>query len=133
MFETKTHVKLHDTDAAGVAFFANYFRIAHTAFEALMSSIGVGLDYIIKKADYLILIAHADADYDRPLLLGEKITISIKTESIGESSFILVYEFKDRAREVAARVRTVHVAISKSEAKKIPLPEQVRLGLESLK
>lgn len=133
MFETKTHVKLHDTDAAGVVFFANYFRIAHTAFEALMTSIGVGLDYIIRQADYLILIAHADADYDRPLLLGEKITISIKTESIGESSFILGYEFRDSTEKVAAKVRTVHVAISKNEAKKIPLPDKVRMGLESLK
>ena len=133
MFETKTNVKLHDTDAAGVAFFANYFRIAHTAFEALMTSIGVGLDYIIKDADYLILIAHADADYDRPLLLGESITISIRTESLGESSFILGYDFRDSAGKTAAKVRTVHVAISKSEAKKIPLPEKVRIGLESLK
>ncbi|HOP07920.1 MAG TPA: acyl-CoA thioesterase [candidate division Zixibacteria bacterium] len=133
MFETKTNVKLHDTDAAGVVFFANYFRIAHTAFEALMTSIGVSLDYIIREADYLILIAHADADYDRPLLLGEKITISMKTESIGESSFVLIYDFRDSAGKIAAKVRTVHVAVDKNRAEKIPLPEKVRIGLESLK
>jgi 1,4-dihydroxy-2-naphthoyl-CoA hydrolase len=133
MFETVTHVKLHDTDAAGVVFFANYFRIAHTAFEALMKSIGVGLDHIIREANYLILIAHADADYERPLILGEKVSISVRAEKTGESSFVLTYEFRDAEARTAARVRTVHVAIDKQAGSKTPLPEKIRLGLQSLR
>lgn len=133
MFETKTIIKLHDTDAAGVTFFVNYFRIAHTAFEALMHSVGFGLDYIIGSAEFLILIARAEADYMRPLRLGDKVTIRIKTESVGTNSFVLEYQFRDSNGRQAAVVRTVHVNIDKKTGKKLELPEKLRIGLENLK
>ncbi len=132
MFETKTVVKLHDTDAAGIVFFANYFKIAHSAYEAFMKSIGCGLDHILGDSEYIILIAHAEADYSRPLTLGETVNIGMKIERIGESSFILRYEFDDRAGNHVAQVKTVHVAIAKKGSDKIPIPEKVRIGLQSL-
>jgi 1,4-dihydroxy-2-naphthoyl-CoA hydrolase len=132
MFETKTVVKLHDTDAAGIAFFVNHFRIAHTAYEAFMKSVGAGLDEIIRSADYFVLIAHAEADYERPLFHGQAVTISLQAESVGNSSFVLGYEFKTDDGEVAARVRTVHVTIDKKTADKVPLPKPVYEGLKSL-
>ena len=132
MFETKTNIKLHDTDAAGVVFFVNYFRIAHTAYEALLKSIGCGLDYVIRHSDYLILIAHAEADYQRAFQLGDVITIGLKATKIGQSSFEITSEIKDTAGNVGATVRTVHVAVSKKTAEKIALPEKIRTGLESI-
>ncbi|NVL90893.1 MAG: acyl-CoA thioesterase [Desulfobacterales bacterium] len=128
MFETEINVKLHDTDAAGMLFFANHFRIAHTAYEDFMKSINCSLDYIIRESDYLIPIVHAEADYERGLYLGEKFTISLKAE-VGQTSFTLSYLFKDEDGNVAARLRTVHVTISKKNGEKIPLPENVRQGL----
>ena len=131
MFETQTDVKLHDTDAAGILFFANYFRIAHTTYEAFMKSIGCGLDYIIRASDYLLLIAHAEADYDRGLSHGDKFTISLKAK-IGQTSFTLSYLVKDGDGNVAATLRTVHVSVDKKNGEKIPLPEEVRQGLLSI-
>jgi len=96
-----------------------------------MKSIGCGLDYIIRASDYLILIAHAEADYERGLCLGEKLTISLKAE-IGKTSFILSYLFKDGNGNVAARLRTVHVSVNKKNGEKIPLPENLRHGLLSI-
>ena len=131
MFETQTDVKLHDTDAAGILFFANHFRIAHTAYEAFMKSIGCGLDHIIKKSNYLLLIAHAEADYNRGLYLGDEFTISLKAE-IGETSFVLSHFFKNAHGNLAAKLRTVHVSVDKKTGQKIPLPEKVRQGLLSI-
>ena len=132
MFETKTNIKLHDTDAAGITFFANHYRIAHTAYEAFMKSIGCGLDWIIRDADYFVLIAHSEADYMRPLFYGDTLTISIKAERVGNSSFTLAYNFKDGKGNEAALVRTVHVAIDKKTGDKIEIPERLRVGLSSL-
>lgn len=132
MFETKTVIKLHDTDAAGVTFFVNHFRIAHTAYEAFMKSVGAGLDEMIRSADHFVLIAHAEADYERPLFHGQTVTISLTAESVGQSSFVLGYEFKTEDGEVAARVKTVHVAIDKKTADKVPLPPAIYDGLKSL-
>ena len=132
MFETQTNVKLHDTDAAGVVFFANYFRIAHTAFEAFMKSIGCGVDYMIRSADFLILIVHAEADYKRPFLLGDTVSISVEAAGTGATSFVLTYLMRDSAGHVRVTVRTAHVAIDKKTGEKILLPEKVRNGIQSI-
>lgn len=132
MFETKTVIKLHDTDAAGITFFANHFRIAHTAYEAFMKSIGAGLDEMIRNAEHFVLIAHAEADYERPLFHGQTVSISLEAESIGNSSFVLAYEFKTDEGEVAARVKTVHVTIDKDSGDKVAVPKPIFDGLKSL-
>lgn len=132
MFETQTVIKLHDTDAAGVTFFVNYFRIAHTAYEALMTSVGCSLEYIISSADYMVLIAHAEADYERPLVLGEKVSIAVKTVAIGDSSFTLEFSFRGGNGNPSASVKTVHVSIDKRTGKTIPIPEKIRISLQSI-
>ncbi len=40
MFTYKTKISLHDTDAAGIIFFANQFKIVHDAYEDLLESFG---------------------------------------------------------------------------------------------
>lgn len=131
-FETKTSIRLHDTDAAGVVFFANYFRMAHTAYEEFLQSIDCGLEQIIGGSDYLVLIAHAEADYLLPFRLGDDIAISIQATKIKRVSFELTTEIKDRQGEVGATVRTVHVAVEKVTSRTVGLPEILRAGLESI-
>lgn len=131
-FETKTSIRLHDTDAAGVVFFANYFRMAHTAYEEFLQSIDCGLEQIIGESDYLILIAHAEADYLRPFRLGEEISISIRATKIKRVSFELTTEIKDGEGWAVANVRTVHVAVEKVTSRTVGLPEILRAGLESI-
>jgi 1,4-dihydroxy-2-naphthoyl-CoA hydrolase len=132
MFETKTKIKLHDTDAAGVVFFVSYFRIAHAVYEEFLQSIDCGLEQIIGNSDYLILITHAEADYDRPFHLGDDISIYIRATELRRSSFELTTEIKDKQGEIRVTVRTVHVAIEKDSGNKIELPAPIRIGLESI-
>jgi 1,4-dihydroxy-2-naphthoyl-CoA hydrolase len=132
MFETKTKIKLHDTDAAGVVFFVSYFRIAHTAYEEFLQSIDCGLEQIIGESDYLVLISHAEADYLRPFGLGEEISLSVQTTRIQRTSFELTTSIMDAQGEVRATVRTVHVAVDKTSGRKIELPAPIRAGLESI-
>lgn len=132
MFETKTNIKLNDTDAVGVVFFANHFRIAHTAFEAFMKSIGCGLDYIIRASDYLLLIVHSEANFKHGLFLGDSLSISLKADSIGQTSFTMSYTFKDSDSNIVAEIQTVHVSIDKKTGNKIPLPDKLRIGIQSI-
>lgn len=132
MFEIKTKIKLHDTDAAGVVFFVSHFRIAHIAYEEFLQSIGCGLEQIIGESDYLVLISHAEADYLQPFHLGDDIAIGIRATKIKRVSFELTTEIKNGQGEIGAIVRTVHVAIEKNSGKKIELPTPIRAGLESI-
>ncbi len=133
MFTINTLVRLPDTDAAGILFFGNYFKLAHDAYEAFMESIGFSLRYVIVEADFLVLIAHAEADYKKPLRLGDKLTVQLAVESISRTSFVLSYVLKDSQETVAATVKTVHVTVDKKSGEKIPLPEKLREKLASVR
>ncbi|MDY6838526.1 MAG: thioesterase family protein [Thermodesulfobacteriota bacterium] len=129
--ETEMRVKFHDADAAGILFFANHFKIAHGAYEDFMKSIGCGLDVIIRDAQYSLPIVHAEADYRSPLVLGEAFTLSLSAE-MGDTSFTLVYVFRNKKGRVATRLKTVHVSVDKVTGEKIPLPENIRKGLAGI-
>ena len=131
MFETTTTVRVHDTDAAGVVFFANYFRIAHTAYEAFMASVGCGIDKIIEQSHFLLPVVHAEADYKKGLSLGEELTIAMKAE-VRTRSFAISYRITDVQGNVAAELQTVHASINNKTKKIIPLPEEIKKGLETI-
>jgi len=131
MFETQVDVRLYDTDAAGIVFFANYFRIAHDAYQAFMKSIGHGLDRIIGQSHYLLPIVHAEADYKKPLVLGSTVTVSVKGQ-VKDTSFVVSYTLKDGGGITVARLQTVHVAMDKKTGKKIALPEEIKKGLSTI-
>ena len=128
MFKVHAEVKLSHTDAAGLLFFAEHFKFAHSAYETFMKSIDCGLSWIIRDSDILLPIVHAETDYKAGLYLGDEFDIFLKSE-VSDSSFILFYSFKDSHGSVSAKIKTVHVSIDKETKKKIPLPEKLREGL----
>ena len=131
MFETTTVIRVHDTDAAGVVFFANYFRLAHIAYENFMDSIGCGLDKIINRSDYLLPVVHAEADYKKSLHLGDRLTIFLQAD-LRRSSFVMSYRFTDGKGDVAAELKTVHASIDQKTRKIIPIPEEIRKRFVSI-
>lgn len=126
MFTIDFSVRLPDTDAAGILFFGNYFRLAHDAYEAFMESIGFSLRHIVQEADFLVLIGHTEADYNKPLRLGDRARVELEVENIGRTSFVLSYSLRDVHNDIAATVKTVHVTVDKKSGDKIPLPEKLR-------
>lgn len=133
MYTFKTIVRLHDTDAAGVLFFGNYFKLAHDAYESFMISIGFGFREMFEQKDYLLLIVHAEGDYKKPLRTGDELTIELKTEELGKSSYTLGYRLLDSAGNEVCSVRTVHVAVNKLTEKATRLPEGLREKLETIR
>jgi YbgC/YbaW family acyl-CoA thioester hydrolase len=129
MFIHKLTAQVHDTDAAGVIYFANFYRMAHTAYEAFMESIGFSIRYFLDKAPFLPLIVHSEADYKKPIRTGDKLTIGLAVEKVGGSSYGLSYEIKDDRGELVSQLKTVHVAVSKKDNRSMPLPEDFKKKL----
>ena len=132
MFTYTTTLRMHDTDAAGVLYFVNQLRIAHEAFEAFMISAGLGIAQIIQNADFQIVIIHAEADYTAPLFLGDRITVEVIADHIGETSFAILYRFMKDDDHAVGIAKTVHVAIDRKTRKKRHLPVDVRATIEKL-
>ena len=119
-------VRLHDTDAAGVLFFAHLFRHAHDAYESLMAAAGFPLQDLIRNGTALPIV-HAEADYQAPMRQGDRIRVAVGVAEIRRRSFSLDYRFLDEQGLLRARARTVHVLIGADTT--MALPDDLRQAL----
>lgn len=137
MFEYKTVIKLHEADAAGIMFFANYFRLVHDAFEAFMDANGLGPGKILKEREYILPLVHASMDYKSSLYPGDRVTVRSMLNNTKNSSFILRHEIlklngDDKGEVITAIGETVHVSIDRFTGKKVPLPEELKVILSRM-
>lgn len=126
-YEYRFQVRLHDTDHAGVVFFARLFTHAHDAYESFMSGIGLGLNALIEGGVRLPVV-HASADYLLPLRHEEEISVLLKVAQLGRTSFTVEYAFRCDGQE-RARLRSVHVFLDASSGLPAHLPQEMRIRL----
>lgn len=122
-------IKLHDTDAAGILFFANQLRIVHDVYERFMTKIDFPFRRRFEQRDFYLPIVHTEADFFQPLAVGDTVEINLKVEAVGNSSFMLAYTLIGLDGIVVGTARTVHVTVDPATWKKIPLPEAFRKAL----
>lgn len=117
-------IRLADTDAAGVVYFARTLSICHEAYEESLAAAGVHLGDLLGKNDVIVPIAKSEAEYLRPLKAGDKIRISVTPEPLTEHSFATRFEIYrlGQPEKLAARVRTEHVCTSPSKRARTELP-----------
>ena len=128
MFIYKTKIRLHDTDAAGIIFFANQLKIIHDAYEELLEESNLGFATMLKKTDFFLPIVHAESDYKAPVFAGDKIVVSVKVAHIGNTSCSFEYTIH-RGKTLVGTAKTVHVAIDQKTRQKISLPDKLRKAL----
>ena len=130
MYKIDFSVMLPDTDAAGILFFGNYYKLAHQAYEIFMENIEYSLAYILNEADILLLIVHSECDYKRSLNLGDRFTVELNVEKTGKTSFSLFYRFFTPDKQLIAELKTIHVAIDKIKKRPVKLPDRLKKELE---
>lgn len=123
MFSTDIRINFFDADPAGIMFFANIFRLAHSAYEEMITSAGFERDYFFDE-EYAIPILHADVDFVKPMFPGSVLSVEIAVKTVKDTSFELQYHFKNEDGELTARLRTVHVFITRSDWEKSAIPSE---------
>jgi len=126
-------VRLHDTDAAGILFFANQFKMVHDMYEKFMIQNGFPFKDRFANGDYLLPIVHAESDYLAPLITGDTVEIELAVERVGNTSFTLRYHIYDLDGHLVGKAKTIHVTMDPKTKKKIPLPTPFRQMLEGYK
>lgn len=125
-FTHKNAVRMYDTDAAGILYFASQFRFIHDAFEAMMEHEGFSFKELFsKKQDFFFVIVHAESDYLTSMYIGDKLDIHAYVSRIGETSFTMSYDIF-REGEHTGRASTVHVCINPKTKTKVPIPEKMK-------
>ena len=131
MFTVRRRVSLQDTDATGVLYFGQQFKMALETFEEFLKCKGFGLRDLLN-SEYLMPVVHAEGDYLAPVQLDDELTICMKIKRLGTSSITLSFEFFDSARELpVGRVQIVHVTVDRKERVSVPIPSFLRVLLES--
>lgn len=107
-------IAFHETDAAGMVYFANFFNLATEAEAHALDSLGI-LD---KKREHLYPRVHVEADYVRPLFFNDLVEIDATIGGIGNSSVRWEYRIL-RDGELCATVRVVSVRTTRDH---VPAP-----------
>ena len=130
MFQTQTKIRLHHTDGAGVIYFAHLLVLAHECYEAFLDTV-LPLRTILDQDQILMPITHAEADYEKPIRVGDALAVTLTLESQTEHSFTLNYTFKKDDTQVAT-ASTRHVVVRADFTGKTKIPAELRQALETL-
>ena len=106
--------------------------MAYECSEEFFEKTEFGVKKILEGGKFLIPVVHAEADYFKPLRMGDKIEIKMTLSPLGKSSFALSYAFFNESNELAANVRTVNVMVDTESGKSIEIPEELKKILNSI-
>lgn len=126
-FVYRHRLKLAQTDAGGVVFFAQSLVIAHDAWEAVLDEVGFSVGKIIAEKQFALPIVEANTKLLRPMKAGDDVDVVVSLEKLGASS-IIVQSRLDVAGQSVGQCRTVHVCID-GQGKSAPLPAPFREAL----
>ena len=113
-------VRFHETDAAGVVYFANELVMCHAAYESSLTAAGLNVQAFFRAEKLAYPIVHASVDYRRPLHCGDRVKIHLTPIGLDDSSFEVHYQVTLGDARVAQAV-TRHVCIEVANRRRCPL------------
>lgn len=130
-YRAPQRVRFSDCDPAGIVFFAAWFAMANAAIEDFFTD-ALGLDYHGLHAERRVGtgFAHAEADFFRPGLMGDRIAITPLVERIGNASYTLRVHVH-RGEDELVRLHLVTATTNLDARRSIPVPPDLRAALEA--
>lgn len=130
-------VRFQDVDAAGIAFFPRIFEYCHDAFVRWLAEAGEPLPAALFTQSWAGPLAHAEADFLRPLHFGDELRVAIVAAELIGSTLTLGYRLAlselpsprgPRVRvsgEVVAVAQTVHIFVTPKTFQRMPPPPRI--------
>lgn len=126
-FTYSRRIAFHETDAAGVVYFANFFHLAEEAETHALATLAAADAYRC----FAYPRVHAEADYHAPLRFFDTATVQARITRIGSSS--LHWEFLISGPSgPAATVRCISARRRISDGTAAPYSEEERALLAAL-
>ncbi|MGB0588868.1 MAG: acyl-CoA thioesterase [Myxococcota bacterium] len=132
-FEHRLTVRFFEVDRAGIAFFGRVFEYCHAAYEALLVALDYPLAQVFDNEGWGMPLVHAEADFKRPMRLGEELVIKVSVGRLGKTSIILdfaVYGADDG--ELRATAQHVHACVDMERFAPMEVPDRLRQAFKSL-
>lgn len=126
-FTTEIQLRFRDLDPMGHvnnAVYLTYCELARTQFY---------MKHAFKRSlhDIDFILAHADIDYVSAAEWGDRVEVSVWPSKIGESSFTLSYEIREKtSNRLLATSSSVLVSYDYDKKRTKPIPAEFRRMLE---
>lgn len=133
-FTHEVTVRFNEVDRAGIAFFGRVFEWCHEAYEELFATAGLRIRDMFEKESWAMPLVHAEADYRRPMRLGDRLAIEVRLERLGRRSLSLAYTVRGAEggapdEDVRATARLVHAFVELDRFAPREVPDKVRDAL----
>ncbi|WP_416669673.1 acyl-CoA thioesterase [Egbenema bharatensis] len=125
-------IYFHDTDAAGVVYFANGLSMCHEAYEAALADSGINLKQFFGQRSIALPIVHAAIDFTKPMFCGELYTIQVVPTQLTDSKFQIAYTIAalENPDYQTCTATTLHVCIDTTTRTRVPFPPEILRWLQ---
>lgn len=118
-----------DTDAMGIMYYANYFRVYEAARSELMRSIGLSLSEVEAKG-IICPAVNVNAEYIRAAKFDEEVTIITTIDSVPQVKFIFHQTMYDKDQNVLNRAIITLGFVNTEKFKAVRCPEWLKDSFE---
>lgn len=134
MLDEKAHifrlrVYYEDTDAAGIVYYANYFKFAERARTEMLRSVKIDQNVLYTKTGVRFVVRSCAIDYLKPARLDDELEVHTKIQCVKGASLTALQTVR-RARDAVVSLKLRIACVGRCGRPK-RLPEEVASGLQS--
>ncbi len=124
--ELQRRVDFPMIDLAEVVYYPEYFDLAHRFFEESWEQIcGIAYPVITQQMLLGFPAVHTSSDYLGPLRYGDIVHCKLWIESVGSSSIIWKYQFRNQDEMLCWTARVVTVCVNMQTFEKQDVPDDI--------
>lgn len=124
-------IRFHETDAAGVVYFANVLTLCHEAYEASLAAADIDVRVFFGGGSLAVPVVHGSVDFRRPLYCGDEVAIALSPNSLDDTTFEIRYTLNNADQKTVATALTRHVCIDSTSRQRHPLSALLHQWIDS--
>ncbi len=129
-FQCESKLRFHQADPSGWMFFGAAFELMHDCYEDFVVSMGFEWPKWFNNSEWAVPIRATEAEYNNVIRPGEVLQIDVSVLKVGETSFTLAFDFRQKEKS-ACVVKSTHTFLDKKNGQKRPIPDEIRQKLEA--
>lgn len=131
--EIHRRVEFHETDAAGLVHFSNFFRYMEACEHAFLRELDVDPGGLSKDSETGWPRVHATCDYRAPARFGDLLAVRLFVGEVRERSVRYDFHIRRDATLIAeGSLTTAHVSTASGDVRAVALPAALGETLRSL-
>ena len=129
-FRTEVRVYYEDTDAAGIVYYANYFRFIERGRTELLRSLGHD-QHALMQQGIAFAVRSASAEFLKPAKLDDLLTVETAVAKLGRAQVSFIQRIlRDRELLLDAKIRIA--CIDPAAGRPIPMPRALHQQFSAL-